>query len=407
MENYRKSIIILTQNSYKDPLFYGTVIPYLKEISVTGKFNFFLISFELKEYKLSNKERMDTQQELLKYSMTWRAFAWKGGRMIVLKKILEFINCFVYCSYLVFFKKAKALFAHSVTAGTYGLIISKILRIKLIVFTYEPLSEFMAECGVWDKKSLKFRLQNYFEYLCGVKADYIATGTQHMIDRLIQWKSHAKVYRVPSCIDEEMFFFNKAKRIEIRSRLGINDKKVFVYAGKFGDVYYKEEIGSLFFTMQQNIKDAFFVILTPNSKQEIEHLLISQRVDLNNCFIAKVPLGEVPDYLSASDIGIVAVPPLPSQKFRSPIKVGEYLCCGIPYIVCNGISEDDMYAKRYNVGVVVANFSSEELERAIPYLQILFSEDKEMQRRRCRDTGIEYRSKKIAIDIFNKIFAEV
>jgi hypothetical protein len=407
MENSRKSIIILTQNSFKDPLFYGTVVSYLKEISETNKFNFYLISFELKEYKQSSEEITFIQNDLLKYNMFWRPFNWKGGSLIVFKKILEFINCFIYCFYLVLFKKAKALYAHSVTAGTYGLIISKIFRIKLIVFTYEPLSEFMEECGVWNKNSFKFKLQNYFEYLCGVKADYIATGTQYMVERLKQWKSKAEVYRVPSCIDEDLFCFRKDKRIEIRDKLSLNDKNVFIYAGKFGDVYYKDEIGSLLFTVQQFIKNPFFIILTPNNRKEIEQLLISQKVDLNKCFISKVSLNEVPDYLSASDIGIVAVPPLPSQKFRSPIKVGEYLCCGIPYIVCEGISEDDLYAKKYNVGVVVKDFSADEIKKGISDMEILLKEDKEIQRQRCRVTGIEYRSKKIAVDVFKKIFIEV
>ena len=55
-------------------------------------------------------------------------------------------------------------------------------------------------------------------------------------------------------------------------------------------------------------------------------------------------------YASASDFAIISVPPGPSKKFISNIKVGEYLCAGMPFLITRGVSEDYIYAQEKEVG---------------------------------------------------------
>jgi hypothetical protein len=115
----------------------------------------------------------------------------------------------------------------------------------------------------------------------------------------------------------------------------------------------------------------------------------------------------MPDWLSAADLGIVAVPPLPAQRFRSPIKVGEYLACGLPYIVCRGVSEDDLWAERYGVGVVIDAFTREAVWRKADRIRALLAEEKTGLRSRCRAAGVAYRGKGIAVTAFGRVFEEV
>lgn len=402
------AFIIFTHNSFRDPLFYGTVIAYLRALNADRRYTFHVISYEQEQYRIpaGEQDAFDLELEksnIYRYPLDWSS----GGSFKLFRKGWEFLKGFFLARKLARRYNCKAIFALANVAGAFSYIIGKFSGLKVIVFTYEPHSEFMRDCGVWSESSIKYKLLHRMERKMGMKADYIATGTTHMVERLKDWGSTANVFRVPSCIDENVFSFSASAREQIRSELGIGNRPVFIYVGKFGDLYYKEEIALLCGSIATKIPGAFFILLTPNKKEEIAAMFAANGIEPEQLHIAFVPLEKVPAYMSAADMGIVAVPPLPSQKFRSPIKVGEYLCCGIPYIVCRSVSEDDTWAEKHNVGVVLENFSAAALHAQLQPLQQLLAENRDTQRQRCRETGIDYRSKRIAVTAFEKIFSAI
>jgi hypothetical protein len=366
-----------------------------------------VITYEQQNYSLYAQEREEFIRTLSAYNIFWHPLTWTTGNFILLKKSWELLLGFCTALKIFLLYRPRAIFALANIAGSFCYIISRILPLKLILFTYEPHSEFMRDCGVWSSRSLKFRILNKLEKKMGIHANYIATGTSHMIERLKKWNTRAKIYRVPSCIDHTMFYLKEAERSRIRNTLNIQNRKVFIYLGKFGDLYYKDEIAVLCHSLLKNFSDAFFLIVTPNPAVQITSLFTGKGIPVGSFFVTRAAYEEVPSYISASDMGIVAVPPLESQKYRSPIKVGEYLSCGVPYIVCRGVSEDDWYAEKYNVGVVLENFSPGEVREKSGTILSLLNEGKNSLSERCRNIGIMYRGKHIAVDTFTEIFNEI
>jgi hypothetical protein len=404
-EKSTRSILIFSQNSFRDPLFYGTVIVYLKAINQPKRYAFHVISYEQPEFRRSVEEEKQLDEELANYGIYRYPLTWGAGSLV--RKLRELFQGFFLARRIAKQYNCNSIFALANIAGAFSYIISRFTGLKCIIFTYEPHSEFMRDCGVWSEKSMKYKLLHYLEYKMGVGSAYIATGTTHMVERLKEWKSRAKVYRVPSCIDENLFVFNPEKRKAIRQQLDIGERPVFIYAGKFGDLYYKEEIAFLCAGIQKLYTDAFFIILTPNPHEEIAAMFRKAEILASDVWIGRCQLQEMPHWLSVADMGIVAVPPLPSQKFRSPIKVGEYLACGLPYLVCKGVSEDDRWATQYHVGVVLDDFTPEAILNNRDQIEQLLQIPKNDLRARCRETGIAYRSKKIAIQAFSEIFNEL
>jgi hypothetical protein len=134
----------------------------------------------------------------------------------------------------------------------------------------------------------------------------------------------------------------------------------------------------------------------------ISHNGIGDRVTL----LSTVPLEALSAYISASDIGLVAYADFDARKYCSPVKVGEYLLCGLPYIVQRGTSEDDEIAERENVGSVVETLDRKGLRAAWSKIDELLNEDKSTQRERCRKVGIEYRGQKNAIALMREVFEQ-
>lgn len=405
----KRTTLVLIYNSFYDPLVQNLVLAYIKTLADHNNYKFYLVTYEQKKYWIDRTERKKIKSDLKATGIHWEPLKYHSGRFILIKKAYDFSMFFFLASYLILFKGVKLLFTFTNVAASMGIILSKLFRKKFLVYSYEPHSKFMAELGKWDPKGLKYKLLNRLENYAGLHGDYILTGTRHMVEDLISRGAKGKVFRAPTSVDENDFYFRPEARHLIRSKLGITHRKVLVYIGKFGDLYYKSEVFDLFRILHQNDSAYFFLIVTSNPFEEVKLWAKNAGIPDDSVYITgNLSFEQVKEYISASDLGLSAVPPSPSQKFRSPTKVGEYLLCGLPYITCVGVSEDDIYARQYGVGVVVNSFSHEDIVAAIPEIHILLKEEKESLRNRCRKIGIEYRAKTnidaLLQSIYNEIF---
>ncbi|HEX7017066.1 MAG TPA: hypothetical protein VF191_16270, partial [Cyclobacteriaceae bacterium] len=168
------------------------------------------------------------------------------------------------------------------------------------------------------------------------------------------------------------------------------------------------EMLQMFRILSQHITTSRFVVITPNSHDEIVDLCKQVNFDHRKLiYIRNPPFEVIRNWLSAADLGVTAIPPTPSQKYRSPTKVAEYLMCGLPYITVAGVSEDDIIATEYDVGVVVKDFSENSISAAIPAIVDFLKRDRTEMIRHCREVGIMYRGKANVDRILKSIFSEL
>jgi hypothetical protein len=209
-------------------------------------------------------------------------------------------------------------------------------------------------------------------------------------------------------VDEKAFTFKRKGRERVRREYSLHNRNVVLYLGKFGYLYYNEEIAKLCKILYDNINNTFFLVVTSNDNEAIQKMFREYGLPEESFSVTgNLSYDEVKDYISAADIGLSAVPPTPSQKFRSPTKVAEYLLCGLPYITCEGVSEDDIYAKKHNVGAVVKSFDENHISESIPQIRNLLDEEKVSIRERCRNVGISYRGKSNIDSLFQQFFRKI
>ncbi len=385
-----KKAVAYIYNSFKDPLFQSNMYLYLLDAAKELDYAFVLITYEQPDHTISDDEKEKLKNELNEKNIKWIPLKWHSGKFKLFKKIWD-----VLCGLFVILKYRARGYNRIVSLGTvsgsFAYIYSKMFGLKHYLYQYEPHSEFLKDVGVWRSNSISFRLLNLLEKKSGLNTEVIATGTKYMLERLSKMNSQASTFRIPSCVDDSLFEFSEKDRSGIRKNLGIIDRKVLVYAGKFGGIYYDKEVFNLCATIHRKDTSFYFMILSGNDHDEIKNEFLKRGLTENDFYVSQVSHNQMFKYLSASDIGLVSVPPLPSQKFRSPIKVGEYLCCGLPYIVCKGISEDDVYATKYKVGIVLDDFEKASVDSKFVEILKILSEDKVSLRNRCRKVGLDYR----------------
>ncbi|MDZ4822410.1 MAG: hypothetical protein SH856_03020 [Flavobacteriales bacterium] len=399
-----KHIVVLVYNSFGDPLCSSFFMSYLKPFT-TGSYSFHLITFEQKEYAFSEDERRNISNDLLAQNISWYPMKYMSGHFILIKKIFNFLSAFCIIAQLKMKWRPALMLSMSNVAGSMAYVCSRLLRIKNCILIYEPHADFMADFGYWKKSGLKYKLLHTLEQRAGRRSEFILTGTKRLRDELAP-VAKGNIIRAPSAVDENVFQFSGEARTQIRTMLGLRkEQPVLIYAGKFGGLYYEKEIPEFLAKLKKEIPDMFFLIITREDHQRILNMMSNAGVNSNLYHLesAHSPK-EMRAWYSAADIGLSGVPPFPSQKYRSPVKVGEYLMCGLPYITCRGISEDDKAVLEKNVGVMVESLPGGDVKVAAEEIKSLFKEDKTQLRKRCREAGIEYRSLQNVIPILKQIF---
>ncbi|WP_306641781.1 glycosyltransferase [Sanyastnella coralliicola] len=407
LEQRPKNFVVLIYNSFRDPLFQNLVYEYMVEQSRRHwNYQFDLITFEQRKYQLPKEERKTIQAKLTAYGIDWSPLTYHSGSFMFIKKAIDFTNAFIQVVRIRLRKKPEMTIAFANNSAAISLLMSKVLGSKLMVYSYEPHSEFLAEFGIWKRSGWRYKILSRLEDRVGKDADYILTGTEHMVKEL-KGKAKGSVHRAPSSVDQQKFNFDQEARDQLRQEHGITEHKVLIYAGKFGGIYYDHEIAQFCAQLKASDPNWYFVFLSPSKKDEVRSILSEGGLTEQDYHLSETRTPEeMAAWLSAADIGLTAIPPYPSQRFRSPVKVGEYLMCGLPYITCRGVSEDDQWAEEYEVGVVIDEISSASAKEAQTQIDKLLEEPKESLRLRCRTTGIAYRGRAQVDELFEVILAD-
>lgn len=403
-----RSVIVFVYNSSQDPLFKGNLLLFLQNAGrQQPDLRLHLITFEQVQYQLSADAQARQSAEWAADNIIWHPLRWHSGSFKLLKKAYDLVVGLLLCLRLRM-GGARSIMGLGTVAGSFALMIAKLLGLRYYGYQFEPHSEFMLDCNVWPASSIAYRGLHYLEGLTSRHADILSTGTRHMMARLAAEDSPARTYLLPSCVDDQRFQFSAVGRSQVRARYGLGEHQpVVLYLGKFGGLYYDDEIGGFFAALRQQLPTLHLLVVTPDPPAQVEAGLLRAGLAPDSYTITRSAYEEVPNYISAADFGLVAVPPQPSQRFRSPIKVGEYLCCGLPYLVCRGVSEDDVVALRDGVGVVVEAFDPAAAHLAAPQLAAFLAEDKQLQRARCRAAGIAYRGLNQFVPVADEIFRQL
>jgi glycosyltransferase involved in cell wall biosynthesis len=113
---------------------------------------------------------------------------------------------------------------------------------------------------------------------------------------------------------------------------------------------------------------------------------------------------EIAQYIGLADFAITPVKPVPSKRFCSPIKNGEYWAMGLPVVISNNISDDSEIIETNNIGVVLRAFSQEEYQNAVLKIDNLRSQPG--LRNKIIKIARQYRGFEIAEKVYKEVYAK-
>jgi len=373
-----KNILAITYWSFKEPLIQSGALPYLRLISevLPKGSNIFLFTLEKSNYKTTKEEEKKIFNELAEHNITLiRKSYYPFGIMALLSWPLYLIHLSAIC----FTNKIQFIHAWCTPAGTIGYLLSMLTGKPLIIDSYEPHAETMVETSNWRKNSWAFRILFHFEKLQSKRAYAVVALSSGMREYAKQKynASFNRYYIRSTCVDFNLFTTDFLTTEKIKSGLGIKDTDIVcVYSGKIGGIYLEDEIFEFFESASQYWGDRFkAIMLTDTSRSSISEFLYKHHLKEQMVISLFAPHPEVKDYLAAANFAICPVKPIPTKKFCSPIKTGEYWAMGLPVVIPDNIGDDSGIIEKNNIGAVMPALNKQEYKIAIEKIDRLIHSD--------------------------------
>jgi len=300
-----KSILVVTEWGYEEGLIQSYTLPYLKIIhNINPSLNIYLITQEKKGFEKNQERLQNIREELRHYNIVLLPEKYfPAGFAKYFLSVMRFLKHV----YIIFFKGVKYIHTFCTPAGSYGYILSKFTGRKLVVDSYEPHAEYMVEWGVWNDHEFAFKMLNSLEKKQAQRAHHLIATTPTMVAHTQKrFGIEIKNWDVkPACVDLERFSYDENKSKQIRKELGIEDKIVCAYAGKFGDFYLKEEVFDFYRVAFDYWKEQFHVLLLSDLlPEELDDYCRQFCLSRENFTLINSPHHLVPVYLSAADFGL-------------------------------------------------------------------------------------------------------
>lgn len=393
-----RHILVITYWAYADALVQTYTLPYVRQMlsALPSESRIHLVTLE----KHGAEAAMVTDAGVVHHPFQYRSFGMGGAGML--------LGLSWRLSRLVRRHRVDTVHAWCTPAGMIGHIVSVMTGRPLVIDSFEPHAEAMVENGTWKRGGMAHRLLFLFERLQTRRAKVLIAATEGMRDyaALKYGLTSARWFTKPACVDTERFSERVIKSPEKLRSLGLEGRVVGLYAGKLGGIYLKQEVFDLFRAAHDHWGGNFHVLLlTPHPIAELEPLMAKAGLDRSLFTVMSVPHEEVPALMGLADFAVTPVKPVPTKRYCTPVKDGEYWALGLPVIITEGISDDSGIIRENGIGSVLESLDRKGYEKAVREVAALLDgrSRKELYER-IRPIALRYRGFDRAERIYQEIY---
>ena len=248
-----------------------------------------------------------------------------------------------------------------------------------------------ADFGGWSRQGLPYRTLRAIDDAVVRRADGVLTRTHRargLLARRAGLDDSSKIVVVSNGKDADRFRPGTARdRAATREALGVAEgAPLLVYVGTLGPQYYPDRLAAFAAAVQARRPDTHLLVLTGNGDLAFAACR-DAGLDPSGYTVRRAHPDDVPPYLAAADVGLAIRMVSLSQQAVAPIKVGEYLLCGLPVLSTRGVGDLDAQLDA-TVGKFVGPLDAADLQRAADWLLNEVMPERDAFRQACRERGV-------------------
>ncbi|MGH7897662.1 MAG: glycosyltransferase, partial [Candidatus Binatia bacterium] len=401
------NVLVLTYWNYDDPLIQTYTLPYLRLISRRVRGTLFLVMLERDVGSISRERRQKILDELredriVPLLLRYRRFGTSA--------IVGWIYHIMRLAWFIRSHDVEVIHAWCTPAGAVGACLAKLTGRRLVLDSFEPHAQAMVENGTWRDGGAAFRILFWMERWQARRADALIGLVEDMKDyaRRIYGVVDKPFWVKPALVDlATVPRMEETDRRRRREALGLQDKVVCVYAGKTGGIYYGRELFDLLKAAEGHWGGRFrALVLSPTPERELREYARQSGLAEDTLIVRCVPHREVYSFMALADFAVNPVKPVPSKRYCTSIKDGEYWALGLPVVIPPGISDDSEIIQTNRSGVIWEDTSPEGCKKAILGIEELLREPRAPLRERIQAQAWRYRRMALGEAVYDAVYGE-
>jgi len=254
--------------------------------------------------------------------------------------------------WLILTKRIHILHARSYIPAMLALYLKKITGRKVVFDPRGIIPEELQLTKNWDSTNPQYLRWKKIEQKLLTQSDEVIVLSIPFSEHYQKMVPSLKPIIVPCAVDIDHFrpFTKKANELQIS--LGLQHKYLVLYTmGHFVPYQDFDSAIKIFQQISAHIPNAHFLVLTPDTAAVSQAL--ENKIPASSFTVLSASFDQMPIYISMAQIGLMVRIPSLITSVSSPVKLAEYLACGLPVIAQTGIGYTDQILSERKAGIIL------------------------------------------------------
>lgn len=241
----------------------------------------------------------------------------------------------------------------------------------------------------WKKNGLRYILYRKFEKRALELSKSVICRTfkakSILLERANGLKNSSEIFVMRNGVNSE-FFIPRENQTNLADKECVN----FIYVGSIGPQYRLFEMLNIFSNALKEWPKSKFMILTGDTNHTVNFIETHFLNIKSSIHVKRAAPNVVVSHIRKSDIAFSLRSPSFAMKAVSPIKVGEYLLCGIPIITNTGIGDMDEILGNKECAFLINNLEDIPFDAINNWIE-----------KTARNPEVKYESRNIGLNYFS------
>ncbi|MBI3402969.1 MAG: hypothetical protein HY048_16260 [Acidobacteria bacterium] len=249
-----------------------------------------------------------------------------------------------------------------------------------------------AEAGHWPAGGLLFRIGKWWERRFFAEADAIVSLTAAGVrefPKLGHVRAGVPVVVIPTCADLDRFQPAAASSAEDdrrRRELGLDGALVVGCVGTLSNWYLREATLSYLAWLSTKFETMKALIVTREDHERLRADAVRAGLPAHRLVLTRAPFEDMPALMRLMDAGVFFIRVCFSKRASAATKLAEFLGCGVPVIINDGIGDSGDVVRANGVGAVLTDTSREAFDASEEAVRSLLADRRAAAR--CRATAV-------------------
>jgi glycosyltransferase involved in cell wall biosynthesis len=264
------------------------------------------------------------------------------------------------------------------------------------------------EAGHWKAGGVLFRVGKWCEQRFFRSADAIVSLTEAGVRTLSSLgypiQVGVPVVVIPTCVDLQRFT-DRPKDPTLVSELGLAGADVIGCVGTMSGWYMRSEMLQFLALVVRASTRVRVLIVTREDHAELRRDCETAGIPPDRLIIRRARFADMPRMISLFDAGVFFIRPSMSKRGSAATKLAEFLACGVPVIINDGVGDSGEIVAQRGVGLVLPTLDEGGFDGSLGQVDTLLADSSIGGR--CRRTAEELFSVQEGAERYGRLYEQL